>query len=264
MNCKAKYLLVAALLSLSGFNSRSQNLQSPFDNCRIHGSITIYDLKNNKWIYSDKADAHRASLPASTFKIINSLIALETSTIENELQTFKWDSIPRQVDAWNHDSDMEQAFKNSTVWFYVKLAEKIDRQKYSDFLKKSNYGNNNLREKGTDFWNFGKFRISPVNQIRFLVKLYKQELPFSKRNIEIVKRIMINETTPDYTLRAKTGWTNYGGTSSGWWIGYVERKDNTYFFATRIFKPASISHPNFSACRKEITFNVLKQLKIIP
>lgn len=115
----------------------------------------------------------------------------------------------------------------------------------------------------TDFWNFGKFAISPANQIEILIGIYEETLPFSQRSFRILKEIMKEEQTDGYTIRAKTGWTRDGGKDTGWWVGYVEKKDNVYFFATRLIKERNSPNPNFGACRKEITKSVLQQLRMI-
>jgi len=116
---------------------------------------------------------------------------------------------------------------------------------------------------GADFWNFGAFAVSPQNQVQFLVKVYEGKTPFSKRNVEILKRVMITEQASAFTIRSKTGWTRVDGKDWGWWIGYVERKDNVYFFATRVTKLRSTINPKFRQCRKDITKEILLQLKML-
>src|SRR5690606_20343949 len=98
----------------------------------------------------------------STFKILNSLIALESKVIENEKEFFQWDGVERKamgvpVPAWNQDNNLEMAYKNSTVWFYMELAKKIGRETYKKVFQKIGYGNDRLAEKGDDFWNYGAF-----------------------------------------------------------------------------------------------------------
>lgn len=260
-----KSLLVLFVIFVSeAFAPAQVDLQKPFQDCNLQGSITIYDYKNRKWIFSDEKDAERATLPASTFKIINSLIALETGAVKDEKEVLKWDGVKRQVESWNADTDMENAFRNSTVWFYVQMAKRVGKDKYRKYLQESHYGNGKIDSgQDDDFWNYGDFGVTPKNQIELLKNLYEEKLPFSKRSFEIVKRISIEEKTADYVLRAKTGWTYFGGNDTGWWVGYVERKDNTYFFATRVIKKRETQNPNFSSCRKEITRKILKELKII-
>ncbi len=244
------------------------NMKKPFENCDIRGSITLYDYVAKQWISSDIKDSHYPSLPASTFKIINTLIALESGVIDNEHEIVKW---PGETDTIKYgyrpdiyrDMSMEEAFKLSAGWVYVELAKRIGKAKYKQHLKASQYGNVDLSIDDPDFWNFGNFAITPANQIEILIGVYEETLPFAKEHFATLKRMMIAEKRDEYTLRAKTGWTRDGGKDTGWWVGYVEKADNVYFFATRLIKDRSVDKPEFGRCRKDITHAILKQLEII-
>jgi beta-lactamase class D len=243
-----------------------KDLQKHFADCQLRGSFTLFDYKNNKWTYSDENEADIATVPASTFKIINTLIALEERVIKDENEVLKWDGIQREISPWNEDTDMKNAYKNSTVWFYQELARRIGKERYARYLEKCNYGNGQLTSAIDRFWLDGSLRISPRNQINFLKNLYEEKLPFSKRSYEIVKRIMVQQApeVANYVLRAKTGWGKVEALDIGWWVGYVEKKDNVYFFATRVQKPVEITNEKFMECRKEITRNILAELNILP
>lgn len=241
------------------------DFQKYFDSLGLKGSTTIYDYNNKKWIFTDKRDAEIATLPASTFKIPNSLFALEYKVVKDENEVFKWDGESKShlgniVPTWNKDTDLKNAFKNSTIWFYVEVAKRLGRKRYQKTLKKCEYGNGNFSEQGTDFWNYGEFAVTPKNQIEFLIKLYENRLPFSKPTIEKVKEIMISEKSETQIYRDKTGWTRRNGTDIGWWVGYVETKDNVYFFATRLLKDEKDNNPNFLQGRKEITKLILNEI----
>ena len=158
---------------------------------------------------------------------------------------------------------MKEAFRVSAGWAYVEMAKKIGKEAYKKHLTDIGYGNVDLSIDDTDFWNFGNFAISPANQIKILIGVYEETLPFKKESFRILKDIMTIEKTESYTLRAKTGWTRDGGKDTGWWVGYVEKEDNVYFFATRLIKPRSVKNKGFSSCRKKVTRAVLKQLKIL-
>lgn len=266
---KLRYLIVLfGFLSISSKVSGQVDLQQAFRECGIKGSTTIYDYKKQKWIYSDSLDAQKLSLPASTFKIINLLIALETKVIKDENEVVKWvgktdTTLYGYRPEIYKDLTVREAFEVSAGWVFIELAKKIGKKNYTKYLKACRYGNVDLSEKGTDFWNFGRFGISPQNQVAFLKAIYEEKLPFSKRNYEILKKVMVTEKSNDYTIRAKTGWTRDGGIDSGWWVGYVESRENTYFFVTRISKKRSESNPNFGQCRKTITKTILKQINVI-
>lgn len=244
------------------------NLTKPFSDCGVAGSITIYDYKAKKWIFSDKADSEVTSLPASTFKIMNTLILLESGIIKDENEIIKWTGNQDTAKYGYrpeiyHDMNLKEAFKLSAGWVYVKLSEQLGKQTYHDLLIQSHYGNGDLSNMDTDFWNFGNFGVTPVNQVEVLIGVYEETLPFSSRSFQLLKEMMVVEKNNDYTLRAKTGWARDGGKDTGWWIGYVERKDNVYFFATRLSKNRGTRNPDFANCRKEVTINILKQLNIL-
>lgn len=264
-----KILAILIVVCLYSFNSFGQvNLTEPFEQCGIDGSITIYDYNGGQWISSDIDDSAVPTLPASTFKIINTLIALEAGVIATENEIIKW---PGSTDTSKygyrpdiyHDMSMKEAFRTSAGWAYVELAKKIGKADYNKYLTASNYGNVDLSIDDPDFWNFGNFAISPANQISTLIGVFEETLPFKKASFKILKEMMIVEQTANFTLRAKTGWTRDGGKDTGWWVGYVEKKDNVYFFATRLIKDRSVLNKKFGKCRKEITRTILKQMKVL-
>ena len=239
-----------------------------FDSCGVDGSVVIYDQSKKEWIVSDTTEIRVESLPASTFKIINLLIALETKTIKDEHEIVKWvGSTDTSKYGYRpeiyHDMSVKEAFEVSAGWVFVELAKKIGKENYKKYLTLCQYGNFNLSQVDADFWNFGEFAISPVNQVEFFVKLYGERLPFSKRNVGIVKNVMINEQTDQYKLRAKTGWTRDKNINTGWWVGYVENQNDVYFFATRLLQNRKFNRSDFGTCRKEITKKIFKELKII-
>jgi beta-lactamase class D len=208
------------------------------------------------------------TLPASTFKIINLLIALETHTIKDENEIIKWVGTTDTVKYGYrpeiyHDMSVKEAFEVSAGWVFTELSKKIGKDNYQKYLAECGYGNNNLSQLDADFWNFGDFAISPKNQVEFIKSLYVGNLPFSQRNIDIVKNVMLTEQNDQYTIRAKTGWTRENNINTGWWTGYLETNNGTYIFTTRLLQDRTMNRSDFGSCRKEITKNVFKQLNII-
>lgn len=234
------------------------NCASYFREQNIQGSIIIFDRNKNLFYQDNNSRNETGFLPASTFKIFNSLVALETGVIKDELAILTWDGIKRDFDFWNRDYNMRQAIKYSAVWFYQVLARKIGHQRMQEYINKVGYGNRNIGlEKDLDrFWLSGELRITPKEQINFLRRLYAGNLPFSERSMNIVKDILIVEQTPEYTLRAKTGWTTAPKPDLGWYVGYLEQNDNVYFFATNI----DIVKPEDAKARLSITRRCLQDL----
>ena len=243
--------------------SEEMNLKKYFSSYNTQGSITIYDYKNKKWIYSDVEDSKKRTLPASTFKIPSSLISIEEGAVKDEYEVLKWDGVKRTYAAHNADTDLKDAYKNSTVWFYQEIARRIGKEKFEKYLKEFNYGNQNLSGKDDYFWLDNTLTISPVEQINFLTGLYEEKYSLSKRTYSIVKEVMINEKNDSYVLRAKTGYSDVNTLDIGWFVGYVETKDNVYFFATRLWQDEPNKNKDFLGLRKTITIDVLKELKFI-
>ena len=242
------------------------NFQQHFQSLNVNGSIVIYDLNQNIFYEHNPERNNTAFLPASTYKIPNSLIALETGAIKNDVEVLTWDGIERgfansPIEQWNQDLNLRLAFKYSAVWFYQVLARRIDHQKMQDFVTKVQYGNKSIGKKEdiANFWLDGELRITPQQQIDFLRRLYNNDLPFTQKNIDIVKDIAITEQTPGYVLRAKTGWAISVTPQIGWYVGYLEQNNQVYFFATNI----DIVNEQDAAARLEITKLCLQDLGLL-
>lgn len=266
MKCDFRFFLL--LFLFVAHESQAQpDWKKAFADCDLPGSVTLYDYRNKHWFFSDSVDAERPTEPASTFKIANLLIALETGVIADVTDTVRW---PGHTDTTLYgyrpdiykDLSVGKAFEVSAGWVFVELAKKIGKENYRHYLRLCGYGNRDPGSKD-DFWNFGPLRISPRNQVEFLVRMYEGKLPFSMHNLSILKETMITERTETYTIRSKTGWTRIDGKNIGWWVGYVAREDNLYFFATRLVNNRSEMQPGFGPCRIQITKNVLNQLHLL-
>ncbi|BAZ13575.1 putative beta-lactamase [Calothrix sp. NIES-4071] len=248
------------LQSQRGEGAQKINFGRHFQELGVEGSILIYDLKANRTYQHNPTRNATSFLPASTFKILNSLISLETRVIADEVAVLTWDGIKRDIKEWNRDLNMREAFKLSAVWFYQVLARRVGHERMQDFVTKVGYGNKKIGgEKDIDkFWLEGELRITPQEQIQFISRLYNEDLPFSKRTFSIVKDIMIVEQTPDYTIRAKTGLAQ-GTPQIGWYVGYLEKNKNVYYFAVNI----DIRKDKDVAARKELMRRCFKELRVL-
>jgi beta-lactamase class D len=259
-------LIIITLLTIAVSTVFSQNievrtdLKKYFDKYGHDGCFVLYDLKQDLYLKYNPERCSERFIPASTFKIFNSLVGLETSAVKDEFEVFKWDSVKRFYDSWNQDLDMVKAFKYSGVWFYQELARKIGEKKMQHYISLNEYGNEDISGGIDRFWLDGGIRISADEQIEMLKKLYHNQLQFSKRSMDIVKRIMIYDQTNEYTIHAKTGWAIRVEDQIGWFVGYIEKGDDVYFFAINL---ESKNPEEGFVSRKEITFVILRQLKIL-
>lgn len=255
------FLLACVLILCSALPCRADDtaLAKLFQERGIEGTIVISSLDGKTEYVHNNNRAETRLVTASTFKIPNSLIALEEGVIRNEQEVLKWDGKDSGFPACNKDQNLQTAFSNSCVWTYQELARRIGPEKYKKHLKQLDYGNQKISPELTSFWLAGDLLITPQEQIAFLKKLYADKLPYRPDTIQTVKKIMINEQTPYYTIRAKTGWANQLNPQIGWFVGYVEAKGQVWFFATNIV----ITKNSDLALRKEITMAALKAKGII-
>ena len=244
-------------------SAKTIDFRKHFQDLQIDGSILIYDANGNRTYQYNPQRNQTAFLPASTFKILNALISLETKVIPDELAILTWDGIARQPPEWNRDLNLKEGMKLSAVWFYQVLARRVGHERMQKWVTQVGYGNHQIgaKEDIDNFWLRGKLRITPQAQIQFLRRLYNGDLPFSKRSIAIVKDITIVEQTPDYTIRGKTGFTGFDDgikPQIGWYVGYLEKGKNVYFFATNI----DIRTQTDLAARKELTRRCFRDLGV--
>ncbi|MBK9044644.1 MAG: class D beta-lactamase [Saprospiraceae bacterium] len=237
-----------------------------YDQFQVEGSFVLYDPQTAKYIFYNQDQYKQTFSPASTFKICNSLIGLETGVIQDENYIIPWDSVTRNP-VWDKDHDMKTAFANSTVWYYQELAKRVGGQKMKYWLDKTNYGNADTSGGIDRFWLTGGLRISPEQQIDFLKRLHDKKLPFSLRSTDIVKRIMITRDTLDYVIRAKKGWGGHESKEVGWYVGYIETNGNVYYFSNCIQMESEKLNDvhragSFDHARKEIVFKILEELKL--
>lgn len=233
-----------------------------FDTIKVSGSFLLYSPQEKIWHQVHAGQTTPRHIPASTFKIPNSLIALESGSIKDENEIIKWDGVERMRPEWNADTDMKTAIKNSTVWFYRELARRTGGRKMKMYLDTLNYGNADTSGGVDKFWLFGGLRISPAEQIAFLENLYFERLPFKKENQQTVKRIIFNEQSGKSRLSGKTGLGDEGKTQVGWYVGYVEKNDSVWIFASCI-TTRDTGNVHFLPARKDIPKKILRDLKLL-
>ena len=213
------------------------------------GDFTIYNLSR----YRDSA-----YLPASTFKIVNSLIGLQTGKIVNDSMVIKWDGVNRERVDCNKDMSMYEAFRLSCMPWYQELARRIGKDTMQYWLDTLSYGNKKISRIDT-FWVDNSLKIKPDEELGLVKRLYFNQLPFHQRTQEIVKRAMLFENNTDYRLSYKTGWGhNEAGHHLAWITGWIEENKHPYFFVLNIESAAA--NADIPVIRMKILKGILGQL----
>lgn len=239
----------------------NKNFNIQFKKFGVDGCFVMYNRADNEIIRYNPSLCDSGYLPASTFKIPNSLIALEEGIIKDTNQIIKWDGHEWPNQMWNMDQTLKTAMKYSCVWVFSGFAIKIGIDRYHKYINDFDYGNTNLSGPPSRFWLAGNFRISANQQIDFLRKFYYYNLHVSRRSIDIVKDIIILEQTDKYKLSGKTGGTLIDDNKYiMWMVGYIEKDNKTYFYAMN-FK--SDNFDKTKQTRLDLTKDILKDLKLI-
>ena len=213
------------------------------------GDFTVYNLSR----YRDSA-----YLPASTFKIVNSLIGLQTGKIVNDSMVIKWDGVNRERVDCNKDMSMYEAFRLSCMPWYQELARRIGKDTMQYWLDTLSYGNKKISRIDT-FWVDNSLKIKPDEELGLVKRLYFNQLPFHQRTQEIVKRAMLFENNTDYRLSYKTGWGhNEAGHHLAWITGWIEENKHPYFFVLNIESAAA--NADIPVIRMKILKGILGQL----
>jgi beta-lactamase class D len=232
-------LIVVLLFSCSSNSVNTDNsLKKYFDENKVDGCFALYANGTGEFtIYNLPRYRDSAYLPASTFKIVNSLIGLQTGRIVNDSMIIKWDGVKRPVEAWNKDLSMYEAFRVSAVPYYQEVARRIGKDTMQFWLDSLAYGTKKITTRVDTFWLDNSLKIKPDEELGLVKKLYFNQLPFFKTNQEIVKNAMLFEDNSNYKLSYKTGWGSENGKQIGWVAGWIEENRHPYFFVLNIESP---------------------------
>lgn len=236
-------------------NASYLNLHDIFEGYK--GSFVLYDAAEDAWQIYNKDNAVTRIPPASTFKIYSALYGLESGAITPEQSLIRWSGQNYVYDLWNADQTLESAMQNSVTWYFQTLDQRASLSDLENYIQKIGYGNQIVKGDTASYWLNSSLKISPVEQVIMLTKLYNNQFEFAPENIKAIKDSITLYTTEEGTLCGKTGTQEINGqNTSGWFIGYIEKDDRTYFFATSIQNDQSASGP----AATELSFTILSDL----
>lgn len=208
----------------------------------VPGTFVMLDARTGRVIRHDPVRAATRFVPASTFKIPNSIIALESGVADGPDFALAWDSTtaPREPwwpAAWARDHTLRTALPASAVWYYQELARRTGAERMQAWLDRLDYGNRQIGNRIDRFWLDGPLAISADEQVEFLRRFLAGELDIAERTAQTVRELLVLEETPAYRLSGKTGWAGLGeedGREIGWLVGWLERDDGVHIYALNI------------------------------
>lgn len=238
-------------------NITQLNLSSNFGD--YTGSFVLYDQATDKWNIYNIDNASTRIPPNSTYKIYDALLGLESGIITPEHSTFTWNGEPCPFESWESDQDLTSAMHNSVNWYFQAIDSQAGFQSVKTFLQTINYGNQNTGTNLNLYWTDFSLKISPIEQVELLQNFYQNNFHFDRKNIQAVKNALLLSTTSSGSLYGKTGTGRVNGKDvNGWFVGYIESDNNTYYFATNIQAPSNATGSQAT----EITETILSDFGI--
>ena len=226
---------------------------------KYEGSFVLYDLRNDVWSIHDIKHATLRVAPDSTYKIYDALFGLEEGVITPQDSFIAWNGENYPFEAWNADQTLQSAMSSSVNWYFQSVDEQLGTTSVYDYIKEIGYGNKNMSGDFSTYWMESSLKISPIEQVELLTQLQNNNFGFAPENINAVKDSICLSSSDAGTFYGKTGTGRVDGQDvNGWFIGYIETADNTYFFATNIGADSDATGGNAT----EITMSILSDMNI--
>jgi beta-lactamase class D len=236
-------------------------LKAAYDKVNSQGVFLLKAQKKQCYYFYNSQISDSLFTPASTFKIVNSMIAFETGVIKSIHDTLKWDGVIRERSEWNKDTDMKSAFANSTVWYFQYIARNIGISTMKKWLDSLNYGVGDIKTIDK-FWLNNELRITPQQQLEFMERIALRKLPLHDKTYAALEELMRKDVRGTSVLYAKTGW-GYDGRDIGWFVGYARTTQGVYPFVNLLISGPEVS-PDFGSARIYIARNVFNNIGIMP
>ena len=223
------------------------------------GSFVLYDLEDDAWSIHNMEHATLRVAPNSTYKIYDALFGLEEDIITPENSFIAWNGETYPFEAWNADQTLQSAMNSSVNWYFESVDKQLGAAAISNYIQEIGYGNENMSGDFSTYWIESSLKISPIEQVELLTRLQNNSFGFALENINAVKDAIRLSSSDAGTFYGKTGTGRVDGQDvNGWFIGYIETADNTYFFATNIGADSDATGGNAT----EITMSILSDMNI--
>ena len=260
-DCQSCEVIPDEIAEISSIEIKKDEFQAVLDSFNLKGSVLLFDPKSDAYYSNDFSWANKQRIPASTFKIPNSIIALELGIVEDESTMFEWDGKARMMDRWEKNMTFKEALKLSCVPCYQDIARKVGVERMDSMLQILDFGDMHVTDSTLDiFWLVDGSAISQFEQIAFLNQLVDRDLMVKNRSMEIVQKMMLLEENNGAQLYGKTGWALGDDYSNGWFVGFVEKNGTYYYFATNVSPNSDCTEDEFPVARTNATMKVLEMM----
>lgn len=230
----------------------------------VKGCAVVYAPAQEQYLFFNEEICRQEKSPCSTFKIISTLLGLQNGVIIDESSTMGYDGTDYGNPAWNGNLTLEEAFQQSCIWYFREVIDSVGKDKIQEGLNELQYGNCDISEwngsginpmeKLNGFWLDSSLKISPLEQVEVLERIFEGQNDYESANIEILKRIMLIDESDTQKIYGKTGTS---GNGEAWFVGFSESSGEREYFA--VYLDDIEQKEQISGNRaKEIALEILK------
>lgn len=241
----------------------------------LNGCAVLYEPSKRRYRVYEQELAETQRSPCSTFKIVSSLIALESGVILPERSVRTWSGETFWNEDWNHDQTFEEAFHASCVWYFREVIDEIGPERMQAELDRLEYGNcdvsdwegrlntNNNNRSLTGFWIESSLAISPKEQTEVMERIFGNGSVYSEEARSELRQVMLTEQSdPEVVIYGKTGMGKaHGIVVDAWFTGFAEKNGETIYFC--IYLGRTDGRNVSSAAAREIAISILSETTII-
>lgn len=231
------FFIIVSIFSVHSYASEWQenaDVAELFHEAQVNGTFVLYDVSTGKMTGYNRERAVKQFIPASTFKIPNSMIGLSVGAVQSLDDILPYGGKPQPFKIWEQDMSLRKAIKLSNAAIYQELARRIGMEDMQKLVDKLAFGNTELGSSVDTFWLEGPLKISALEQVEFLARFAQNKLPVSSEIQGIVRNMVLMEQGDGWTLYGKTGWQNAPEPGVGWWVGWVVKDQQIFSFALNL------------------------------
>ena len=215
----------------------SQEAANVFAKNGVIGTFVVYDVEHGVFTGYNRLRAEERFIPASTFKIPNTLIGLASGAVKSVDEVLPYGGKPQPRKEWEKDMSLREAITVSNVPVFQELARRVGVKPYEEMLDAMEYGNASPGTVADTFWLKGPLTISAMEQARFMAALAKGSLPAPAEAQAATREITLLAKEANWELHGKTGTADAEDPNIGWWVGWVQKDGKIYAFALNIDMP---------------------------
>ena len=212
-----------------------------------HADCTLITDAATRRVVREEGACDTRITPASTFKIAISLMGFDAGFLQSEhapvLHYRPGD--PDWRDGWRADTDPQKWIRDSVVWYSQRVTAALGAKCFQGYVHAFHLGNEDVtgdpkRHDGLKWaWIDSSLRVSPREELGFLERVVRRELPVQPIAYEMTSRITA-------IAGEHGGWAIHGKTGAGfplladgrsdhahgygWFVGWATKDGRTFVF----------------------------------